>query len=123
MYDALVTLQALTTQTANFTGTAIDLGQGTPRRGYKVNGLITGATAVGATCTATFFVYHGTSTGTLRRLAQQFEVGWNLTSGITNDFHIAFETDLRYVAVGVEFNISTNATVPYQADITFARPW
>lgn len=129
MYDALVTLQSLTTTTANYTGTAIDLGPagGTPRRGYKCNGLIgltaNGATAVGATCTATFFMYHGTSTATLRKLAQQLEAPFNLTVGYNTSFHIPFETDLQYVAVGVEFNISTNATVPWQADVTFARPF
>lgn len=128
MYDILVNLQALTTVTANFTSTAVDLSPaGTPRRGYVANGLIgltaNGATAVGATCTVTFSILHGTSTSTLRTLATQLEAGFNLTSGINTSFHIPFSTDLRYVALAANFNISTNATVPYQADITFARPF
>lgn len=126
MYDAFgfTATQVLITSTNTFTAT-LDLGpslSGTPRRGYVFNGQYTGATAV-ANGTASWAIYHGTATGaSLRALANSLEAPVALPGGVSGQFHIPFSTDLRYVAVVLTFAGTGAASIPWQGDVTYARP-
>lgn len=116
MVDALLQLQASVTKTSTFSGAALDLKTGTPRRGMKARLLITAASGTSPTFDGT--VEHSDSSGsgftTLATFAQKTTTGEDA---------ISFETSKRYVRFTATLAAGSGSpSFTYQVDLMLARP-
>jgi hypothetical protein len=129
--DANIALQASVTKTASFSGSALILPSGTPRRGLKARIVYSAASAASGTDTVTFSVdvcYDGVPTT------------WNVTSSSTpitlvtsgtasGEIYLPFDISPTSVVNGTQIRItatfSSSAhtdTITYFADLALTRP-
>jgi hypothetical protein len=129
--DANIALQASVTKTASFSGSALILPSGTPRRGLKARIVYSAASAASGTDTVTFSVdvcYDGVPTA------------WNVTSSSTpitlvtsgtasGEIYLPFDISPTSVVNGTQIRItatfSSSAhtdTITYFADLALTRP-
>lgn len=126
--DALLALQASVTKTAAFTGAALTLAGGTPRRGLKARVIYSAASVSASTGTVVFGIdvsYDGGSTWFTDFQAPTIALSTTAASG---EVFIPFEISPTSVANGTQIRLAvesitgTTATVTYFGDITMGRP-
>lgn len=120
-YDALTVLQTLTTKTANFSGSAVDLKSGTPMRGLDARVVVTSYSSGTAGTTIYFFIEHSNDGSTWHPLAYS-EPLTTTTSAQSAVLHIPFETRRRYVRLSVSFAGGASPTATYFGDLGVAKP-
>ena len=126
--DALLILQSSVTKTATFTGTALVLPGGTPRRGLKARVIYSAAATGSGTGSVTFGIdvsYDGGSTWNTDFQAPAIALSTTAASG---EVFIPFEISPTSVANGTQIRLAveaisgTSATVTYYGDIEPTRP-
>lgn len=120
-YDALTVLQTLTTKTASFQGSAVDLKSGTPRRGLKARVVVTSYSSGTAGTNVTFTIDHSDDASTWYTLSSAVPLT-TTTSAQQAVLHIPFETSKRYVRLSVTMSGGASPSVSYFGDIGIARP-
>lgn len=122
MYDTLEVLSALVTNSAGASGTGVNLGTGTPRRGLKARVILTNASQSAANGVVTFTVDHSTDNTTFTTLSTSDPIT-NSTTAVTKEIFIPFETNKQYVRLTMANTVSTGtAAISYKADIGLTRP-
>jgi hypothetical protein len=126
--DALIALQASVTKTATFTGAALTLAGGTPRRGLNARVIYSAASVSASTGSVTFGIdvsYDGGSTWNTDFQAPAVALSTTAASG---EIHIPFSISPTSVANGTQVRLAveaisgTTATVTYFGDIEVGRP-
>ena len=122
--DANLALQASVTKTATFSGTGLDLGTSTPRRGLKARIIYSAATNASGSNTFAFAI-DTSADNSAWNLADFASVENNVvltTTAQTGEFYIAFETSQRYVRLTATLTgAGSTPTITYQGDVTLAR--
>lgn len=122
-YDSLQVFQALVTKSTGFSGTAIDLITGTPRRGLKARIIVPTASQVAGNGVVTFTVDASADNTTFNTIATSDPPITNSATAVTGVIFVPFETSRRYVRVSLANTISTGtAAIAYQADLGLSRP-
>lgn len=129
--DALIALQASVTKTSTFSGTALTLPGGTPRRNLYAR-VIYGAGSSGtATSTATFSVDVSHDGGSNFYTEFESDPLTLPTSGsISGELAIPFDISPTSVANGTQIKLtcaiapgsSATPTITYQGDLMLSRP-
>lgn len=122
--DANLVLQASVTKTATFSGTAVDLKTGTPRRGLKARVIYSAATNASGSNSVTFSIEHSDDNSTFYTLTSGAAQVVNLsTTAQSGEIALPFETSKRYVRlVATVAGAGSTPTITYQGDIMLARP-
>jgi hypothetical protein len=129
--DALLQLQASVTKTSTFSGTALTLATGTPRRGLKARVIYSAGSSGTATSTVTFGISVSHDGGSNFYIEAQSDPLTLPTSGsISGELFIPFEISPTSVANGTQIKLvatiapgsSATPTITYQGDITLGRP-
>jgi hypothetical protein len=128
--DALLALQAATTKTATFNGSALTLPGGTPRRGLKARVIYSAATNASGSNSVTFSLdvsYDGGSTW-LSNLFQAPAINLSTTAQAA-EVYIPFEISPTSVVNGTQVRLTatfagagSTPTITYSGDITLGRP-
>lgn len=122
MYDKLLSLQTLTTQTTGFTGTAIDLKTGTPRRGLKARVITTAWSQPGANSVLQHKLQDSDNNTTYYDLVMGM-LYTGAAGAVAAEEWLNFETSRRYVRHIATMTVTTGTpSVAYQSDIGIARP-
>lgn len=127
--DALIALQASVTKTATFSGSAVILPGGTPRRGLNARVLYSAASNASGSNSVAFSVdvsYDGGSTWNSDFLAPAIALSTTVQSG---ELFIPFSISPTSVANGTQIRgtatfsgAGSTPTITYQMDITPGRP-
>jgi hypothetical protein len=122
-YDILLVLQALTTRSAGFDSTAVDLKVGTPRhRSLKARVIVPAMSQQGGNGVVKFNVQHSLDNTTFLTIASSDPIT-NSATAVAKEIFVPFETTNRYVRLNLENTISTGtAAVAYVSDIGLVRP-
>ena len=122
MFDALEVLQTLFTSSTGYSGTGVDLGVGTPRRGLKARVIATAISSVGTAGVVTFQVDHSSDNTTYTNIASSDPIT-NAAAAVTKELDIPFETSKRYVRLTVANTVSTGTPViAWKGYVTLGRP-
>lgn len=113
MYDANLVLQDLVTKTATFTGSALDLKTGTPRRGYKVRLLV--PTVAGTSPTLDVKVQESADNTTYNDL-----VSFDRVTAAAETFETV-ETSKRYIRALATIG-GTAPSFVYRLDVGLSKP-
>jgi hypothetical protein len=121
--DALLVLQASTTKTSTFNGTALDI-KGTPRRNLYARIEYSAATNASGSNTVAFSIEASSDNSTFYTIGRNSQEDIALsTTAQAKVFFIPFETDLRYVRLTATISGGgSTPTVTYQAEVMIARP-
>jgi hypothetical protein len=127
--DALIQLQASVTKTATFTGAALTLPGGTPRRGLKARILYSAASVSASTGSVQLGLDVSYDAGsTWQNGAFQANAIALTTTAQSGEVFIPFDISPTSVANGTQIRLSveaisgTTATITYVGDLTIARP-
>lgn len=127
--DALIALQVSTTQIATFSGVALVLPGGTPRRGLKARVLYSAADTTAGTETVTFGIGVSHDGGVTFPIEAQADPITLSTTAQSGKLDIPFEVSPTSVVNGVQIKLiatfggtGTSPTITYQGDIELARP-
>jgi hypothetical protein len=127
--DALIQLQASVTKVATFSGAALILATGTPRRGLKARVIYSAATNASGSNSVTFSVdvsYDAASTWNIDFVAPVINLSTTAQSG---EIFIPFEISPTSIANGCQIRLTatfagagSTPTITYGGEITIARP-
>lgn len=127
--DALIQLQPSVTKVATFSGTALILAAGTPRRGLKARVIYSAATNASGSNSVAFSVdvsYDGGSTWNVDFVAPLINLS---TTAQANEVFIPFEISPTVIASGCQIRLTatfagagSTPTITYGGEITIARP-
>lgn len=127
--DALIQLQPSVTKVATFSGTALILASGTPRRGLKARVIYSAATNASGSNSVAFSVdvsYDGGSTWNVDFVAPLINLS---TTAQANEVFIPFEISPTVIANGCQIRLTatfagagSTPTITYGGEITIARP-
>lgn len=127
--DALIALQPSVTKTATFTGAALILPGGTPRRGLKARVLYSAASNASGSNTVVFSInvsHDGGSTFQPEFQSDPITLSTTVQSG---EIFIPFEISPTSVANGTQIELvatfagaGSTPTITYQGDISLGRP-
>ncbi|MEO6888599.1 MAG: hypothetical protein ABI324_06325 [Ktedonobacteraceae bacterium] len=126
--DALLQLQASTTKTATFQGTALILAAGTPRRGLKARVIYSAANTSAGAGSVTFGLDVSYDAGSTWNTDFQANAIVLSTTAASGELFIPFEISPTSVANGCQIRLSveaisgTGGTVTYVGDISLSRP-
>lgn len=127
--DALLALQASVTKTATFTGAALTLPTGTPRRGLKARVLYSAASNASGSNTVTFSINVSHDGGNNFYVEAQADPISLSTTAASGEIFIPFEVSPTSVANQIQIELvatfagaGSTPTITYQGDITIARP-
>jgi len=129
--DALIQLQASVTKTSTFSGAALTLPGGTPRRGLKARVLYSAGSSGTATSTATFSIDVSHDGGSNFYTEAKSDPLTLPTSGsVAGEVFIPFEISPTSVANGTQIKAtctiapgaSATPSITYQVDLTEGRP-
>lgn len=122
MYDYLLQLQTLTTQTTGYTATAIDLGTGTPRRGLKAR-IRTKKLTASFGITVQYKLQDSADNTTFYDMVYGTPLTAASASTKTDVQFLNFETSRRYVrAIQVPSDVTSTMSLIYKIEIGDARP-
>ena len=127
--DALLALQSSVTKTSTFSGSALTLAGGTPRRGLNARVIYSAATNASGSNSVVFSVdvsYDAGSTWNSDFLAPAIALSTTAKSGVLS---IPFSISPTSVANGCQIRLTatiagggSTPTIQYQGDITISRP-
>lgn len=127
--DALLALQASVTKTATFTGSALTLPAGTPRRGLKARVIYSAASNASGSNTVLFSInvsHDGGNNFYAEAQADPITLSTTVQSG---ELAIPFEVSPTSVANGIQIEpvvtitgSGSTPTITYQMDLMLARP-
>lgn len=129
--DALIQLQSSVTKTSTFTGSALTLPTGTPRRGLKARVVYSAGSSGTATSTATFSLLVSHDGGNNFYSEADADPLTLPTSGsISGELFIPFEVSPTSVANQIQIELkctiapgaSATPTITYVSDLSLARP-
>jgi len=129
--DALLALQASVTKTSTFSGSALTLAGGTPRRGLKARVIYSAGSSGTATSTAIFSVDVSHDGGSnFYTEAESDPITLPTSGSVSGEIFVPFEISPTSVANGTQIKLtctiapgaSATPTITYQGDITLARP-
>jgi len=123
--DALLPLQVLTTKTATFSGAALDLKTGTPRRGMRAKVFYSAATNASGANNFVFNIDHSPDGTNWYPLAYQLENPTAGTQGLAmtttaqaGELNIPFFTSSRYVRLTLTGGgAGSTPTITYSSQI------
>jgi len=122
-YDANLVLQALTTQTASFTSTPINLPSGVPRRGLKAVVNLTAITQTAGTATLAFKIQESQDNTTFYDLALPSN-GTKSTVSATGEIYIPFSSlEAKYYQVVATLGGgATSPSYSFEAKVGTSHP-
>jgi len=128
--DALLTFQASVTKTSTFSGAALILAGGTPRRGLKARVIYSAATNASGANSVTFSVdvcYDGVPT--LWTVTSSSVVINLSTTAQSGEIFLPFDISPTSVVNGTQIRLTatfagagSTPTITYQGDLSLARP-
>lgn len=129
--DALIQLQSSVTKTSTFTGSALTLPAGTPRRGLKARVVYSAGSSGTATSTVVFSLTVSHDGG--NNFYDEFDsdpLTLPTSGSISGELFIPFEVSPTSVANQIQIKLvctitpgsSATPTITYVSDITLARP-
>lgn len=123
-YDTLSVLQEAVTKTANFNSAAVDLKEGTPRRGLKARVRYSAAANASGSNTAGWKIQHSDDSSNwydcAGGAAHDLTLSTTAQSGV---FFIPFGTGKRYVRLVLTVSgAGSSPTVTYGAELGIAAP-
>lgn len=129
--DALIALQSSVTKTSTFSGAALNLPGGTPRRGLKARVLYSAGSSGTATSTAIFSVDVSHDGGSNYYTEAESDPITLPTSGsVSGEIFVPFEVSPTSVANGINIKLtctiapgaSATPSITYVSDISLSRP-
>lgn len=129
--DALLALQTSVTKTSTFSGTALNLPAGTPRRGLKARVVYSAGSSGTATSTAIFSVDVSHDGGSnFYTEAESDPITLPTSGSVSGEIFIPFEVSPTSVANGIQIKLtctiapgaSATPTITYFSDPVIARP-
>ena len=129
--DALVQLQASVTKTSTFSGTALTLPGGTPRRGLKARVIYSAGSSGTATSTAIFSVDVSHDGGSnFYSEAQSDPITLPTSGSVSGEIFVPFDISPTSVANGTQIKLtctiapgaSATPTITYGGELSLARP-
>jgi hypothetical protein len=127
--DALLALQTSVTKTATFTGSALTLPAGTPRRGLKARVLYSAASNASGSNTVLFSINVSRDGGSTFYAEFQADPITLSTTAQSGEINIPFEISPTSVVNGTQIELvctisgsGTSPTITYQGDIQLGRP-
>jgi len=129
--DALIQLQASVTKTSTFSGAALTLPGGTPRRGLKARVLYSAGSSGTATSTATFSIDVSHDGGSnFHTEAESDPITLPTSGSVAGEIFIPFEISPTSVVNGTQVKLtcaiapgaSATPSITYVGDLTEGRP-
>ncbi|SRR6266567_508729 len=121
--DALIQLQASTTQTATFSGSAVVLAGGTPRRGLKARVIVTASSGAGSVI---FGIGVSRDAGSTWNIEFQGDPLTLATNGAIGEYFIPFDVSPSSIANGVQVRLTCTYTstgsITYGGEMSQTRP-
>ena len=119
MYDFLAILQALTTKTATFQSTGLDLLKRAPRQGLHARVIFSAATNASGSNSVTFSIEESDDNATFYTVASAAAKVINLnTVAQSGVIDIPFQTRRRYVRLVATFGgAGSTPTITYKSDV------
>lgn len=129
--DALLALQASVTKTSTFSGSALTLATGTPRRGLKARVIYSAGSSGTATSTAIFSVDVSSNGGSnFYTEAESDPITLPTSGSVSGEIFVPFEISPTSVANGDQIKLtctiapgsSATPSITYFSDLVLNRP-